>query len=163
MSTATFEIRGWHVLAAIVAFFAMIIAVNVTFAIYAVRSFPGEDVPHSYLQGLHYNATLVEHREQAALGWRVSTELRSDADGAVLEVVLSARDAAAIDGATLTGELEWPTNAQLDRALTFEPQGDGRYVARLGALTHGRWRLRAQAQHAGNAFDFESELTWPLR
>lgn len=162
MSTANVEIRGWHVLAAMLGFFATIIAVNVMFAIYAVRSFPGEDVPHSYLQGLHYNDTLAEHREQAALGWQASTELRSEADGAVLEVVLDARSVA-IDGATLTGELEWPTNSQLDRALTFEPQGDGRYVARLGALGHGRWRLRAQAQHAGNAFDFESELTWPSR
>ena len=163
MSTATFEIRGWHVLAAILAFFATIIAVNVTFAISAVRSFPGEDVRRSYLQGLHYNDTLAERREQAALGWRASTDLQGDADGAVLEVVLNSRDAAVIDGATLTGELEWPTNAQMDRALTFEAQGDGRYIARLGALTAGRWRLRAQAQHSGNAFDFESELTWPSR
>ena len=163
MSTAHFEIRGWHVLATILAFFATIIAVNVTFAIYAVRSFPGEDVPHSYLQGLHYNDTLAQHREQAALGWRATTDLRSGGDGVVLEVVLNARNAEAIDGAALTGELEWPTNAQLDRALTFEAKGGGRYIAHIGALPHGQWRLRAQAQHAGEAFDFESELTWPSR
>jgi len=163
MSTASFEIRGWHVLATILGFFAVIIAVNVTFAVYAIRSFPGEDVRRSYLQGLRYNDTLAERRTQAALGWRASAELREDGDGALLEVVLNTRDAVAIESATLTGELEWPTNSQLDRALIFESQGGGRYAARLGALHAGRWRLRARAEQGSAALDFESELTWPSR
>lgn len=163
MTTARFELRGWHVLVTIVAFFAAIIAVNVTFAIYAVRSFPGEDVSHSYLQGLHYNDTLAERREQAELGWRASTELRGDAHNAILEVVLTTRDAQAIDGATLSGELEWPANAQRDHALTFEAAGEGRYVAHIGALPPGLWRLRAHAQSGSGALEFESELAWMLR
>ena len=163
MSTASFEIRGWHVLATILAFFATIIVVNVTFAVYAVRSFPGEDVRRSYLQGLRYNDTLAQRRAQATLGWRASTELRGDADGAFLEVLLNTRNAAAIEDANLTGELEWPTNSQLDRALTFASQGDGRYVARLGELNSGRWRLRVRAEQGGNVLDFESELTWLSR
>ncbi len=163
MSTRTFEIRGRHVLATILAFFATIIAVNVTFAIYAVRSFPGEDVRRSYLQGLNYNDTLTARRAQEALGWIASAELRSQSSGAILEVVLSTRDAARIEDAALTGELEWPTNSQFDRALTFEPQGEGRYLARLGTLTPGRWRLRANAQRQSDGLDFESELIWPSR
>jgi nitrogen fixation protein FixH len=161
MSAARFEVRGWHVLAVILAFFATIIAVNVTFAIYAVRSFPGEDVRRSYLQGLRYNDALAERRAQAAQGWRAGVVLRGDAADALLEVRLTSRDASAIDDAALTGALEWPTSSQFDRALTFESLGDGRYVARLGELTPGRWRLRARAQSPAGALDFESELTWP--
>lgn len=163
MSTARFEVRGWHVLALILAFFATIIAVNITFAIYAVRSFPGEDVRRSYLQGLHYNDTLAERRAQAAQGWRAGALLRRDAAGALLEVRLTSRDESAIDDASLTGALEWPTNSQFDRALTFESLGEGRYVARLGELTRGRWRLRAKARSPTGALDLESELTWPSR
>lgn len=163
MSAAHYEVRGWHVLAAILAFFAAVIAVNVTFAIYAVQSFPGEDVRRSYLQGLRYNDTLAERRAQAALGWSAAAMLREDVLGAFLEVRLNSRDDVGIDGASLVGALEWPTNAQFDRALTFEPLGDGRYVARLGALTHGRWRLRARAESSTGALDFEAELTWPSR
>lgn len=162
MSAARFEIRGWHVLAVILAFFAAIIAVNVTFAVYAVRSFPGEDVRRSYLQGLRYNDTLAERRAQAALGWRAVALLREEPAGALLEVRLTARDAA-IDGATLSGALEWPTSSQFDRSLNFEPLGGGRYVARLGDLTPGRWRLRARAESTAGALDFESELTWRSR
>ena len=163
MSAARYEVRGWHVLAAILAFFATIIAVNVTFAIYAVRSFPGEDVRRSYLQGLRYNDTLAERRAQAAQGWHALAALREDAAGAMLEVRLASRDAVAIDDATLNGALEWPTSSQFDRTLNFESLGDGRYIARLGDLTPGRWRLRARAEAASGALDFEAELTWPSR
>ena len=161
MSTASFEIRGWHVLSVILAFFATIIAVNVTFAVYAVQTFPGEDVRRSYLQGLQYNDTLAERRAQAARGWRASAGFGADADDAVLEVVLTTREAFAIEGATLSGNLEWPTTSQFDRELTFQSLGQGRYVARLGALNAGRWRLRAHAQQGAEALDFESELVWP--
>ncbi len=161
MNAGRFEIRGWHVLAGMLAFFGAIIAVNVTFAVFAFQTFPGEDVRRSYLQGLNYNTTLADRRAQAALGWRSMTSLRPDPDGAVVEVTLLDRDGAAISGATVNGALQWPTTAQFDRALAFVPAGGGRYVARLGALEHGRWRLRAQAQGESGALDFEAELTWP--
>lgn len=163
MSAARSEVRGWHVLAIILAFFATIIAVNVTFAIYAVRSFPGEDVQRSYLQGLHYNNTLAERRAQEQLGWRAAALLRGEGEGVVVEVTLTAQDSSAITGAALTGELEWPTNSQFDRALHFESVGDGRYVARVTDLTPGRWRLRARGESPAGALDFESELTWLSR
>jgi len=155
-------IRGWHVLAAMLAFFGAIIAVNVAFAVIAVRSFPGEDVRRSYLQGLNYNQTLAERREQAALGWQAAAALRADGDVAVLEIDLRARDGAPIDGAIIEGQLTWRSATRFDRALTFVPLGDGRYVARVGDLRPGQWRLRAGAtQGEGRALDFEADLTWP--
>jgi nitrogen fixation protein FixH len=162
MSRATFQLRGWHVLAALLAFFGLVIAVNVAFAVVATRSFPGEDVPRSYLQGLQYNDTLAERRTQAALGWSAAAALRGDETGAFVEVTLRTSEGAAVDGAALTGDLQWPTNARFDRALAFESVGAGRYVARLGALPDGRWRLRARAENADGALDFESELAWPI-
>ena len=159
---AGFILRGHHVLMAMLAFFAAIIAVNVSFAVIAVRSFPGEDVRRSYLQGLNYNETIAERRAQAALGWRADAALSGSADDAVVVVNLSTRDGAPLDGATLSGELRWPADARRDHELTFTRQGDGRYLARVGALQTGRWRLRASAAGAsGASLDFESELTWP--
>lgn len=160
MTADASRIRGWHVLASMLAFFGAVIAVNVTFAVYAVRSFPGEDVRRSYLQGLRYNETLAERRIQAALGWTATTMLLADAGGALLEVRLTTRDGAPIEGASLQGELQRPATAQYDRGLSFEPLGRGRYVARLGALEAGRWRLRAVAEKADAVLNFESELSW---
>jgi nitrogen fixation protein FixH len=160
MNATSFELRGWHVLAAVLAFFGAVIAVNVVFAVYAVQSFPGEDVRRSYLQGLQYNDTLAERRAQAALGWQARAALRERDGGAVVEVTLSTRDGVPVDGALLTGDLQWPAASQFDHNLTFEPAGDGRYVAQVGELRAGRWRLRANAERGEGVLDFESELRW---
>lgn len=157
-----FEVRGIHVLLTLLAFFAAIIAVNVAFAVIAVQSFPGEDVRRSYLQGLHYNDTLAERRAQAALGWRANAALSDSANGVMLSVRLAAPDGRPLDGLTLRGDLQWPTDSRLDQALVFEPVGAGLYAARLGDLPPGRWRLRARAEGAhGQSLNLESELTWP--
>lgn len=163
MNAARAEIRGWHVLAAMLGFFGIVIAVNAAFIVFAVRSFPGEDVRRSYLQGLHYNETLSARRMQSALGWQANASLEQSGDGAALAVTLRARDGAPLTHASLSGNLQWPTDARLDRTLVFEPAGAGRYVARLHDLTPGRWRLRARAQHDADALDFESELIWRSR
>jgi nitrogen fixation protein FixH len=159
-TTRPFSIKGGHVLFALLAFFAAVIAVNVIFAIYAVRTFPGEDVRRSYLQGLHYNDTLSERRAQATLGWRATASLAPTNGGATLEVVLRDRDGNLLDGAVLSGDLRWPTTSHHDRSLSFSQNGAGRYQAELGALPDGRWLLRARAARGEGSLDFESELSW---
>lgn len=163
MSTVArgFVLRGWHVLTLMLGFFGTVIAVNVTFVTLALGSFPGEDVRRSYLQGLNYNQTLAERREQAARGWQASAALREAEGGAVVEVVLRDAAGAPLNGLETTGALRWPNAERLDHALTFEGRGYGRYVAPVSALHPGRWMLRARAVDAqGEALDFEAELTW---
>ena len=157
------EIKGWHVLAAMLAGFGVVIAVNVAFAVIAVSTFPGEDVRRSYLQGLQYNETLAARREQAALGWAASAAFVTAEGDSVVAVALSDREGRPLVGASLRGDLQWPTNAGRDRALTFEAMGDGRYIARTSDLQPGRWRLRGRAERDEGALDFEAELIWPTR
>lgn len=165
MSVATakrqFEIRGWHVLAAMISAFGLVIAVNVAFAVIAIRTFPGEDVRRSYLQGVRYNETLEARREQAALGWSASAQLAQNGERIDLVVVLSDRDGAPLDDASIIGELRWPMDVRHDRALTFHQIEAGRYVAPLADLPSGFWRLRARAERGDGALDFEAELHWP--
>lgn len=157
----TATLKGGHVLAAMLAFFGVVIAINVGFVVVALRSFPGEDERRSYLQGLHYNDTLAERRVQQSAGWRAGAELRPSAGGAELLVVMRARDGVPLNGLSVSGALERRTSAQLDRALAFTPRGAGLYAARLDGLQPGEWRLRARANNsAGDALDFESELIW---
>jgi nitrogen fixation protein FixH len=152
------QLKGWHVLAAMLAFFAAIIAVNVGFAVVAIESFPGEDVRRSYLQGLNYNDALTERRRQADLGWQARARLENEG----LVVTLEDRDGRPLSGLTLSGDLRWPADERLDRRLDFAPDGEGRYVAALSDLRPGYWRLRAHAAAAdGGALDFEAELASP--
>jgi nitrogen fixation protein FixH len=161
MSTPS-QIRGGHVLAAMVLFFAAVIAINVAFAVAAVRSFPGEDVRRSYLQGLNYNETLAERRLQAATGWSAGARLVETGEGAAVELMLRDGQGRPLEDASLNGDLRWPTDERLDRALAFEPRGEGVYVAPLANLHAGRWVLRGNATSTdGRSLDFEAELTWP--
>jgi nitrogen fixation protein FixH len=106
---------------------------------------------------------LIERRAQAALGWRVGSELAPNAAGARLLVSIEDRTGAPVEGATVSGVLRWAPSETGDRALSFVALGRGLYAADLGALTAGRWDLRARAEDAsGQALDFEAELTWPL-
>lgn len=162
MSKASFELRGGHVLAGLLLFFAAIIAINIAFAVAAVRTFPGEDERRSYTQGLHYNDVLAERRAQAELGWRAHSELVQTSSGARLVVRLADRAGAPVERAAIDAVLRWPPNESGDRALRFTSAGAGVYAADLGALPAGRWDLRAKAEGAdGRALDFEAELTWP--
>jgi nitrogen fixation protein FixH len=163
MSRASFELHGGHVLAGLLLFFAAIIAINVAFAVAAVRTFPGEDERRSYTQGLHYNDVLAERRMQADLGWRARSALALTPQGARLVVRLADRAGAPIDDATVSAVLRWPPNESGDRSLRFTPIGAGAYAAELGVLAPGRWDLRARAEDPqGRALDFEAELTWPI-
>lgn len=73
------QITGRHVLLGFIAFFAVIILVNVTMAYNAVSTFPGLEVKNGYIA----SQTFDERRaEQEALGWTVNVE-HSDGELAI--------------------------------------------------------------------------------
>ena len=70
-----FRLKGWHVLAGMIAFFGVIFSVNAFFITTALRTFPGEETRRSYVQGLAYNDVIAERQAQAALGWSAAVNL----------------------------------------------------------------------------------------
>lgn len=67
------ELKGWHVLAITVSAFAIIIAVNLLLAFNAVRSFPGLEVPNSYIASQEFDR---DRAAQQSLGWAARAEYR---------------------------------------------------------------------------------------
>ena len=158
------EIRGIHVLWMLVAFFLVVIAIDVGFGFVAVRTFPGEEETHAYAQGLHYNDHLAQVRAEEALGWTATVALDGHGDAAVLDISMADRAGAPLSGLTFEGELRRPFDAELDRPLQFQDLGGGRYRAVVGALHAGQWRLRAEARDgAGHRLEFERSLEWRMR
>jgi nitrogen fixation protein FixH len=155
-----FEIRGGHVLAFMIAFFAIIIGVNVAFSVVAVRSFPGEDEKHSYLQGLNFNSKLQDRARQAALGWRATADVDQTAQGPVLTVRLLASTGAPVTGLHVQGVLRRPVTSRDDRAVAFSEDGAGVYRARLGRIDDGVWVLRATAADGERHLDIERRMEW---
>lgn len=155
-----FTLSGKHVMAAMLVFFAVVIAVNGAFVFVALRSFPGEEVKRSYLQGLNYNATLAERRRERALGWRAETELSGAAHATLLRARLTDREGRGLDGLTIEALLRRPADSAHDLTLTFAPRGDGLYVAEVPALAAGVWDLRATAERGEQRFSFARRHIW---
>jgi nitrogen fixation protein FixH len=144
---------GRHIAAILVAFFAVVIAVNVFMARNAIATFGGVVVENSYVASQNYNKWLDEAAREQALGWKaVATR---DAAGRV-SVVLSgprADDA----GMTLSGDAWHPLGRLPDQPLRFHRQADGAWLSD-GALPAGRWKLRLEAADGKQRWRTELDL-----
>ncbi len=158
----SFQLSGGHVLAALLAFFALVVAANAVFIVFAVRSYPGEREKKSYRQGLHYNEVLDARAGQAALGWRASIdEVVGEVGGAKLIVSIRKGDAAPLNGLNLAGTLVRPASEDGAEEFAFTPLGAGRYEAIVDAA-QGAWDLTVTATSAtGDRFQFENRLIVP--
>lgn len=153
-----FRLGGWHVLAIIVGFFAVVFAVDAGFVVFAYRTFPGQVSSTPYEDGVAYNRKLAQMAAQARLGWTPVASVT--ADGAVRVEV---RDAAGapVRGLSLVGRLERPATEAGRLKPSFHEAEPGVYVARPGRLI-GAWDLTVElTDKARNGFEAERRLTWP--
>lgn len=152
-----FRIKGWHVLAGVVGFFAIIIAADVSFAVIAVRTFPGEVSVTPYEDGLVYNKKLAQLAAQEQLGWRAAAA----AEPGVVALTFRDRAGAPLRGLRVTAKLERPATETGRLTPAFRETAPGRYEADIGRET-GAWDLTAEARDAqGRLFTAERRLMWP--
>jgi nitrogen fixation protein FixH len=141
------ELKGWHVLVIILAFFGITIGVNFVFVSYALSTFSGEDETQPYLKGLAYNRTLEAKAAQAALGWQAEIEATRLAGGdAVIRVRVVDQDAQPLNALDIAAQLRHPVNSYLDRRISLSATGEGHYEARVAGLPRGQWDVVAQTQ-----------------
>lgn len=142
------EFTGFHMLALLVAFFGVTIAVNVTMAVMANRTWSGLVVPNSYVASQNFDEEQAEAARQKALGW---TEKLSHSGG-VLEVAMTGRDGAALSGLKVAVKIGHPVAAQFDRELTLTETVPGIYEA-TAELGRGVWDANVTATGpAGETF-----------
>ncbi|MEM7223861.1 MAG: FixH family protein [Pseudomonadota bacterium] len=149
MSARPFEIRGGHVLAMMVGFFAVILLVNLLFIYLAVGSFTGIDTEQAYQKGLGYNDTLQAAENQRELGWAFNVNHEDLGDQLDLSLQIVDRYGNGIEGLEIEAELRRPTDAALDRGAAFTRYGGGRYGASIPLPSRGNWTLRLTARRDG--------------
>jgi len=155
------QLTGSRVLLMLVAFFAVIIAVNVVFIVEAVGTFRGEDQQDPYLQGIDYNRTLAKREAQARVGWQASIDLsRNESGAATLAIAVRRRDGAPVTGLRLAGLLRHPADQHLDRTLVFAEATAGRYVTHVVHVRAGAWDAVIDAT---NGVPFETSRRLWLR
>ncbi|SCW35608.1 Nitrogen fixation protein FixH [Sphingobium faniae] len=134
---------GWHMAAILIAFFGVVIAVNMLMATLAVRSFGGTVVDNSYVASQKFNGWLEQAREQDRLGWRDDVALTQ---GREIRIALSDAAQAPIQGATISATAQHPLGRAADMALTFHEGADGAYLSDQ-TLPAGRWHVRFAIRH----------------
>lgn len=128
------EFTGRHMLLTMVAFFGVIITVNLMMARFAVTTWSGLVVPNTYVASQEFNTQAAQSRAIAALGYDVAFE--PDAEG--LTIVLTDARGEPAHASSLTASLRRPVGTDDDRDLVFAADGAGRYRAD-GALAEGEW------------------------
>jgi nitrogen fixation protein FixH len=134
MSAHAKSITGGHILAIIITFFGIIIAVNATLAVLAVRSWTGLVVENGYVASQSFNRDLAEARREAGLGWQESFGY---ADGRFI-VVLSDSALQPISRAAVTVKLQRPSTDREDHELTLTEVASGKYEL-AASLSPGLW------------------------
>jgi nitrogen fixation protein FixH len=153
-----FQIGGWHVLAAVVGFFAIVFAVDAAFVVSAYRTFPGQVSSTPYEDGVAYNRKLAQMAAQARLGW---APVASVTQGGAVQVEVRDAAGAPVHGLTLAGRLERPATEAGRIALVFREAEPGVYLATPGRLM-GAWDLTVELTDAQKrGFEAERRLTWP--
>lgn len=130
------ELTGKHVLAIFIAFFGVVMAVNMVMFRAATSSFSGLETDSAYRVGLAYNSELAAARAQAALGWAVNAKV----DGERVTVDVRDANGAVVPGLEGDVVLAWPADRKLDRKGILVLREGTLYEAQLDkALPPGQW------------------------
>ncbi len=135
---ATREFTGRKMLIVTVSAFAVIIAVNLTLAFKAVKTFPGLEVKNSYVASQTFD---VEREAQEALGWNVTAKT----EGEMLRLSIRDENGAPVEAAEIGGILGRATNVSQDQSPEFRFDGKD-YIAQTGKLAPGNWNMRLVAK-----------------
>lgn len=136
---------GRHMLAVMVGFFGIVIAVNVAMATLAARTFGGTVVDNSYVASQQFNHWLAQARAQDRLGWTARLDV-----GAGRRVSVALADhGTAMDGATIAAVVRHPLGRESDVALRFRRYGPGAYISDR-ALPAGRWQVHLEVRRGAN-------------
>ncbi|MCA0938883.1 FixH family protein [Salipiger pacificus] len=147
------KLTGWHVLAIFGSAFGVIIAVNIALAYNAIATFPGLEVPNSYVASQTFD---TRRAEQDALHWTAHAEPREDA------VVLRFTDAEGqpVKPAELSARLGRSTHVKDDHEPEFF--WDGRQFVAADDLAPGHWNVWVKAR-AEDGTLFEQRLEFFIR
>jgi nitrogen fixation protein FixH len=153
MRQAPRPFTGRHITAILIAFFAVVITVNVTMARFALSSFGGTVVDNSYVASQRYNDWLARADAQARLGWDRTVRVAPDR-----HVRLELRKAGVLlKGPRVTATLSHPLGRAPATPMHFTVRADGALYS-VETLPVGRWRLDVSVRHGQDEARYREDL-----
>jgi nitrogen fixation protein FixH len=141
------KFTGWHMTGILVAFFTVVVSVNIVMARAAIGTFGGAVVENSYVASQKFNSWLDKAEAQKALGWQVKTGLLPDRRVAVDAFA----DGRALHGLGIGAVVRHPLGHVPETKLSFVAAGDGRWVS-TAPLPQGRWTVHLAVRRGGDDY-----------
>lgn len=152
MSKTSKPFTGWHMLVILVAFFGVVIAVNVTMATYASTSWSGLISKDTYVASQDFNVEAAKARGWAAEGFKGVFNVDAD----TLEYSLTG-PAAKIDGLMeIFAFFSRPVGDKQDVAIKLARVGNGLFAAKH-QLAAGQWIVDLAAIQNGKTVFHQAE------
>jgi nitrogen fixation protein FixH len=143
-------LTGGKVLTMLVAFFGVIIAVNLVMMRLAIQTMPGTDVDSAYTASLAYEKEIAIAQGQNARNWKVDAQVRRGPDGSAnLQVEARDNDGKPMSGLKFQGRFERPTDRRADRPVELAEMGIGVYRGNAAQIAAGQWDLVIEGVSAG--------------
>ena len=157
-------LNGYHVFAAFVAFFVVVIGVNLSMVFLALDSWSGLSTEDAYQRGLRYNKTLEAMAQRDALGWQENLVFtpgapRGKEGQGHITLEMRDRDGQLLEGLIVAGQIWRPTNEGYDRPVTLRAIGAGRYATEVTFPLRGNWLVRLTARRDPNRRDLASAVS----
>ena len=135
-------LTGRTVLYALLAFFGVVIAVNVTMMRLAIQTLPGTEVDSAYGASLAYENEISAAHDQNARNWKVDAHIQRGPDGgATLEVEARDNRGLPMSGLNFQGRFERPADRRADQAVVLAEIASGIYRGSASLIGPGQWDL----------------------
>jgi nitrogen fixation protein FixH len=143
-------ITGRMVFFMMVAFFGIVIGVNLLMVQLALQTLPGTEVDSAYSASLAYAKEIATARDQSARNWKVDARVeRSGQGGATLRVEARDNSGRPMSGLAFQGRFERPTDRRADQQVTLAEVGNGIYRGSAETIAPGQWDLVLEGVAAG--------------
>ena len=143
-------ITGRMVFFLMVAFFGVVIGVNLVMMRLAIQTLPGTEVDSAYSASLAYQKEIATAQAQSARNWKVEAHVeRSGQGGVTLQVEARDKLGRPMSGLKFQGRFERPTDRRADLAVALAEVGIGIYRGNAEAIAPGQWDLVVEGAAGG--------------
>jgi len=137
------RLDGRHVLLAVLAFFAAVLAVNAVMMYAALSTYSGVTSAEPYRKGLHYNERVGASERQQQLNWNDVAKIEPNGK---VTLSITGADGRPIRNLSVDLSIGRPTTNRQDRKLRLLAQDAGGYGAQVVPLEPGAWIIDVEAR-----------------
>src|SRR3954449_12815016 len=143
-------LTGRKVLFMLVAFFGVVIGVNLLMIKLAIQTLPGTEVDSAYSASLAYESEIAAAHDQNARNWKVDAHIgRDSGGGATVQVEARDKNGMPVSGLEFQGRFERPTDRRADQPVALAEVGIGIYRGSAAGVASGQWDLVLEGDASG--------------